>query len=148
MAVGPEVRFAAAEDTGEGLRQALTGGDLALADALYRRIGDRRERARLASTTWLDLGEFYLAHRRFEQSLGLFRRFIAERPADAGLDRAYLGAGKALIHQPRCITSAYHYFLAALDLARTPERAEEARLHLRAIERLGGKDLGARQEKC
>jgi len=145
---GREVRFAAAEDTGEGLRQALTGGDLALADALYRRIGDRRERARLASDTWLDLGEFYLAHRRYEQALGLFRRFIAERPADAGLDRAYLGAGKALIHQPRCITSAYHYFLAALDLARSPERAEEARLHLRAIERLGGKGLGAAQEKC
>lgn len=143
-----EARFEVSEDTGEGLRQALTGGDLDLADALYRQLGDRQARARLDSATWLDLGEFYLAHRRFEQALGLFRRFIAERPADAGLDRAYLGAGKALIHQPRCITSAYDYFLSALDLARSPERAEEARLHLRAIERLGGKGLGAGQENC
>jgi membrane associated rhomboid family serine protease len=145
---GREVTAEADGDPGENLRRALVGDDLALADALYRQLGDRRERARLASTTWLDLGEFYLAHRRYEQALGLFRRFIAERPADPGLDRAYLGAGKALIHQPRCITSAYHYFLAALDLARTPELAEEARLHLRAIERLGGKADGTRQEKC
>jgi membrane associated rhomboid family serine protease len=135
-------------DGGENLRQALAGDDPALADALYRQLGDRQARARLASETWLDLGEFYLTHHRFDAALGLFRRFIAERPADIGLDRAYLGAGKALIHQPRCITSAYHYFLAARDLARTPELAEEARLHLRGIERLGGKADGTRQEKC
>ncbi|WP_170232963.1 rhomboid family intramembrane serine protease [Desulfuromonas acetexigens] len=145
---GSEVAAGAGGDPGENLRQALVGDDLALADALYRQLGDRQARARLASETWLDLGEFYLTHRRFDPALGLFRRFIAERPADPGLDRAYLGAGKALIHQPRCITSAYHYFLAALDLARTPERAEEARLHLRGIERLGGKGPGTRQEKC
>lgn len=145
---GSEVAAEADGDPGENLRQALAGDDPALADALYQQLGDRQARARLDSATWLDLGEFYLAHQRFEQALGLFRRFIAERPSDPGLDRAYLGAGKALIHQPRCITSAYHYFLAALDLARTPERAEEARLHLRGIERLGGKGLGARQEKC
>ena len=145
---GSEVAAEAGGDPGEHLRQALVSDDLALADDLYRQLGDRQARARLDSTTWLDLGEFYLAHHRFDPALGLFRRFIAERPADPGLDRAYLGAGKALIHQPRCITSAYHYFLAALDLARSPERAEEARLHLRAIERLGGKGLGAGQEKC
>lgn len=145
---GSEVTVEADGDPGEYLRQALVSDDPELADALYRQLGDRQARARLASETWLDLGEFYLTHRRFDPALGLFRRFIAERPADPGLDRAYLGAGKALIHQPRCITSAYHYFLAALDLARTPERAEEARLHLRGIERLGGKELGARQEKC
>lgn len=145
---GSEVAAEAGGDPGEHLRQALVSDDLALADDLYRQLGDRQARARLASETWLDLGEFYLTHHRFDPALGLFRRFIAERPADPGLDRAYLGAGKALIHQPRCITSAYHYFLAALDLARTPELAEEARLHLRGIERLGGKGLGTRQEKC
>ena len=145
---GSEVRVEADGDPGENLRQALVSDDPDLADVLYRQLGDRQARARLASETWLDLGEFYLTHRRFDPALGLFRRFIAERPADPGLDRAYLGAGKALIHQPRCITSAYHYFLAALDLARTPERAEEARLHLRGIERLGGQGPGTRQEKC
>lgn len=145
---GSEVTVEAEGDPGENIRQALVSDDPELADALYRQLGDRQARARLASETWLDLGEFYLTHRRFDPALGLFRRFIAERPADPGLDRAYLGAGKALIHQPRCITSAYHYFLAALDLARTPELAEEARLHLRGIERLGGKGLGTRQEKC
>ena len=145
---GSEVAAEAGGDPGERLRQALVSDDLALADDLYRQLGDRQARARLDSTTWLDLGEFYLAHHRFDPALGLFRRFIAERPADPGLDRAYLGAGKALIHQPRCITSAYHYFLAALDLARSPERAEEARLHLRGIERLGRQGQGTRQEKC
>ena len=105
---GSEVAAEAGGDPGERLRQALVSDDLALADDLYRQLGDRQARARLDSTTWLDLGEFYLAHHRFDPALGLFRRFIAERPADPGLDRAYLGAGKALIHQPRCITSAYH----------------------------------------
>jgi rhomboid family protein len=46
------------------------------------------------------------------------------------------------MHKPRYVTSAYHYFLGALDVARSRELAEEARLLLHAIERLGEKGAG------
>jgi hypothetical protein len=59
---------------------------------------------------------------------------IAERPGDAALDQAYLGAGQALLRKKRCDTAAWHYFLAAIDLARSEEVAEAARRGLRAIE--------------
>ena len=72
-------------------------------------------------------------------ALSVFRRLIAERPGDTSLDRAYLGAGQALLRKDRCDTAAWHYFLAAIDLARTPEVAEAAREGLREIEEGGAK---------
>ena len=53
----------------------------------------------------------------------MFRRFVAERQNDERIDQAYLGAGKAMMQQPRYLTSAYHYFLSALDLARSEQLA-------------------------
>lgn len=100
---------------------------------------DREGRRRVAAEDLLALGEYLLAAREFDAALALFRRFIAERPGDPGLDRACLGAGKAMLHRPRSTVAAYQYFLAALDAASSPEVAEEARMHLRAIERLGEK---------
>ncbi|WP_432823232.1 rhomboid family intramembrane serine protease [Trichloromonas sp.] len=139
-----EVVREARVDTGIATRieRALDEGELERALALYPRIDGRQGRAQLGSASMLALGELLLAHREYDQALSLFRRFIAERPADAALDRAYLGAGRALMHKPRCVTSAYHYFLAALDVARSRELADEVRLHLHAIERLGEKGTG------
>ena len=70
-----------------------------------------------------------------DESLTIFRRLISERPGDKGLDRAYLGAGRALMHKPRSETSAWHYFMAALDLAQTPEVTEDARRYMKTIEK-------------
>jgi membrane associated rhomboid family serine protease len=126
------------------IESALAEGDMERAVALYLRSPGRQERAGMSSASLLVIGEWLLAEHEYDHALSLFRRFIAERPADTALDRAYLGAGKALMHKPRCITSAYHYFLAALDAAHSRPLADEARLHLRAIERLGEKGV-ARQ---
>jgi len=75
----------------------------------------------------------------WDDALSLFRRFIAERPADSEIGQAYLGAGKALLHKPRCTTSAYHYLLGALDAARDPALIEEVREQIRLVEQLGKK---------
>lgn len=72
---------------------------------------------------------------RVQESLHIFRRFIVERQNDERIDQAYLGAGKAMLLQPRYRTSAYHYFLSAIDLARSEQLAADARMQLRLIEK-------------
>jgi membrane associated rhomboid family serine protease len=124
-------------DPVEEIGRSLRRGDLAGASTLYLALAGGAERGRVPAEELLSMGEALLGGGNYDQALTLFRSFIADRPSDASLDRAYLGAGKSMIHQHRRITSAYQYFLDALDVARTREVAEEARLHLRAIERMG-----------
>ncbi len=113
---------------------ALNTGELAHAAAHYPLLTTQHERNRLATGNLLTIGDYLLQSGEAEQALTLFRRLIAERPGDTNLDRAYLGAGKAMLHKARCGTSAWHYFLSAVDLAQTPEMADEARNYLRMIE--------------
>ena len=80
------------------------------------------------------IGNYLLEVGRSQDALTLFRRFIAERQTDLLIDQAYLGAGKAMMSNPRYLTSAYHYFLAANDLARSEWVAAEAQSCLRRIE--------------
>ena len=115
----------------------LREGDYAGAVRHYFMLDSREERLRLNSDVVLALGEYLLGTRANEEAMTLFRRFISDRPDDREIDRAFLGAGKAMIHQPRHIPSAYQYFLSAVETARSRELEEEARMHLRAIERLG-----------
>jgi membrane associated rhomboid family serine protease len=122
----------------ERIARSLRQGDPRQASDLYFALGSREDRRRLASEDILALGDYLLQAGRYEQALSLFRRVIAERPSDPNLGRAFLGAGKAMSHHPRGLTSAYHYFLAALDAAGNGEVAAEARRHLRAIERSEG----------
>jgi len=128
---------AAPPSPAEAVTQNLRAGDAAAAARLYFRMERREERARLAAADILALGDYLLAAREYAAALSVYRRFLAERPAAAEVDRANLGAGRALLHTPRSAVAAYQYFLAALDAARSRETAEEARVHLRAIERLG-----------
>lgn len=114
--------------------RALERGDLAHAAARYATLGSRAQRGQLATGNILAIGRFLLANGDSDQALTLFRRLIAERPGDAALDQAYLGAGQAMLQKTRCDTAAWHYFLAAIDLARTPEVIEAARRGLKAIE--------------
>jgi tetratricopeptide (TPR) repeat protein len=103
----------------------------------YFTLDSREERLSLNSDVVLALGEYLLGSRAYDEALSLFRRFISERPNDREIDRAFLGAGKAMIHQPRQITSAYQYFLSAVETARSKHLEEEAKMHLRGIEKLG-----------
>ncbi|MEJ2199393.1 MAG: rhomboid family intramembrane serine protease [Desulfuromonadaceae bacterium] len=136
----PSVAAAAAGSRDSGglpgqIERAVAAGELERAVDLYLRISGRQQRLELSSALLLRLGEALLARREYAQALSLFRRFIAERPTDAALDRAYFGAGRALLRQPRATTAAYHYFLAALDVTDSPQLVEDIRRHLQAIER-------------
>lgn len=134
-----KVRPGGGFDPVEQIAPLLRQGQAAQAAALYLALGRRQERTRVAAADVLSVGEYLLGAGRYDEALLVYRGFIATRPADPALDRAYLGAGKALMHRPRCVTSAYHYFLSALDVTRDRELEEEARLHLRGIEKLGGR---------
>lgn len=113
--------------------------DHPLATLLYETLRSKGERLRVADREVVAVGESLLAAGEYDRALAVYRRFIAERPASTLLDRALFGAGKALLHKPRCRTSAYHYFLAALDVTKSPELAEETRGYLRSIERQAGR---------
>jgi len=115
----------------------LRASDYAGAAQHYFSLESANERLSLNSDVVLAIGEYLLGNRAYEEAQTLFRRFISERPNDREIDRAFLGAGKAMIHQPRHITSAYQYFLSAIETARSKNLEDEARLHLRGIERLG-----------
>ncbi len=136
---GPRVSRARANlvDAVTDIVRAIERGDVAHAAERYATLETRAQRGQLATNNVLAIGRHLLEDNRLELALTVFRRLIAERPGDAGLDQAYLGAGQAMLRKQRCDTAAWHYFLAAIDLARTPEVAEAAREGLREIE--GGK---------
>ena len=121
-------------DAAAAMLSAINAGNLAEAAKLYPLLAGHRARSRIAVADLLSVGEFMLANGDPEGALTVFRRVISERPGDDQLDRAYLGAGKALLRKARCDTSAWHYFVAAVDLARTSALADEARTYMRKIE--------------
>jgi len=119
----------------EAFSQRVGAGSVAEALRLYARL-NRSQRLQLAAEDVLLLGEALFSRGDYQEALGLYRRFIAERPTDANIDRAFLGAGKVLLQMPRGATSAYHYFLSALDATRRPVVADEAR---RLLEQIRGR---------
>lgn len=118
----------------DALSQAIRDGHLATAAELYARLPARQQRQQVARQSLLAIGHYLLEQADWDGALTLFRRFIAEYPADPAVTEAYLGAGRALMHKPRCLTSAYQYLLAALDTARTAQQEEEIRALLRQVE--------------
>jgi len=114
--------------------RSINQGDLSHAASGYAQLEDRKERCQVSTQNVIAIGEYLLASGEFDEALTVFRRLIAERPGDKCLDQAYLGAGRAMLHKDRCETAAWHYFLAAIDLAQTPEVAESARRYMRLVE--------------
>ena len=114
--------------------RSVDRGDLAHAVTRFAQLDSRAQRGQLSTHNVIAIGDYLLASGESDEALTVFRRLIAERPGDKGLDRAYLGAGRAMLLKDRCETAAWHYFLAAIDLAQTPEIAAEARRYLRMIE--------------
>ncbi|MDO3378780.1 rhomboid family intramembrane serine protease [Geoalkalibacter halelectricus] len=119
------------------IHQQLAAGRNQQAADRFLRLEDRAERRAVASGDVLAIGAYLLDQGRTDLAIPLFRRFIAERPDDPDLDRAFLGAGLALERHPRHITSSYQYFLQALDMTRSDAVEEVARRHLRAMEARG-----------
>lgn len=120
------------------IERSVARNDLAHAANRFTELESRSQRDRLSTPAILAIGEYLLASSASDEALTVFRRLIAERPGDRSLDRAYLGAGRALLDNVRGETSAWHYFLAAIDLAQTPEVAADARRYLRVIEGKAG----------
>lgn len=116
------------------LTGAVSEGRLADAVEQYALLEGKTERSQVDAGNLLAIGEYLLNAKQSDRARTVFRRIISEHPGDANLDRAYLGAGKAMLQKARCDTSAWHYFVAAVDLARTPALAEEARSFMRSIE--------------
>jgi membrane associated rhomboid family serine protease len=125
---------AAKTDTLAEIVAAVRDGHLNRAATLYPLLLSRQARSQLATGNLLAIAEYLLGNGEPDQALTIFRRLISERPGDANLDRAYLGAGKALLQDEGGNTAAWHYFMAALDLAQSPELAREARRYLQMIE--------------
>ncbi len=137
---GRERQSSAAEPDEEALTpaQAIAGrlrlGDFPGAVRHYFALEGRAGRLPLHSDTLLVLGEYLLGVEAWQQALSIFRRFLAERPADPEIARAFLGAGKAMLGLPRQTTSAYQYFLSAAETATSPDLAAEARRYIRRLE--------------
>jgi tetratricopeptide (TPR) repeat protein len=114
------------------------------ASRCYLELEQASQRAQVAADQALSLGDYLLSQGDMRNALRIFRRFIAERPSSPGLDRAYLSAGNILLQNPRYATSAYHYLLAAIDLASSPAIAAEARTgiaRIEAMQRRSGRPL-------
>ncbi|PLX85867.1 MAG: hypothetical protein C0618_09785 [Desulfuromonas sp.] len=118
----------------EKVGSLLAGGAFDEGAACYLGLRHRAQRLQVAPEDALAIGDGLLRRGDYSAALQVYKRFIAERQNDNLLDRAYLGAGYALMAQPRQATRAYQYFLSAVDLARSDARAEEARRQLRLLE--------------
>jgi membrane associated rhomboid family serine protease len=118
--------------------RSIDRDDLAHAATRFAQLDSRSRRGQLSTQNILTIGEYLLDSGATDDALTVFRRLIAERPGDKGLDRAYLGAGRSLMNKHRCETSAWHYFVAAIDLAQMPETAEAARRYMKIIEKETG----------
>ncbi|MGK2943278.1 MAG: rhomboid family intramembrane serine protease [Desulfuromonadales bacterium] len=117
--------------------RCIERNDMAHAATRFTELDSSSQRGHFSTADTLAIGEYLLASGFADKALTVFRRLIADRPGDKGLDRAYLGAGRALLHADGSETSAWHYFLAAIDLAQTPEIAEDARRYMKVIEKAG-----------
>jgi len=121
------------------IARRVRSGDLPKGTADFLALESPDERGEVDGADVLAIGDFLFRTGEIDRALAVYRRFIAERPAAPLLDRAYLGAGKALLHMPQGQTSAYQYFLGAVDVTDSPEVAGEARRHLREIESRGNR---------
>lgn len=125
-------------------KQAEYINDLARANRVmeaaraYMRQPEPELRQGLDSKAWLAMAELMLEKEMSYDALRLFRRFIAERPTDPLLARAYIGAGRALLRHPRGGEGAYQYFLGALDVAQDEHTRGQAQAWLRRLAEQNG----------
>ena len=114
--------------------KSIEEDNLAHAANRYSQLDSRSQRSQISTPYLLTIGEYLLDKGDPNEALTVFRRISAERPGDKHLDRAYLGAGRSMLHKSRCETAAWHYFMSAIDLAQTPLVAQQARRYIQMIE--------------
>ena len=107
---------------------------------LYFALKGRRQRLQALSSHVLLLGDYLLKSGEYDAALSLFRCFIGDRPTDPALDRAFIGAGRALLGKKNSLPRAHQYFLAALDVTKNEDVIEEAKFYLRRINAHTGDD--------
>ena len=120
----------------ERIHRALLRDDPEAAAAAYFAGASASARREVSGADRIRIGYYLLEQGRYREALTCFRQYIADHPAGPLLDRALLGAGRALYQGMGQLTAAYQYFLAVLDLDPDPEAAAEARRYLAAIEQL------------
>ncbi len=127
-------------DTVTDIVRSIDRDDLPHAVSRYAELESRAQRGQLSTRNLLAIGDYLLASGEPDEALTVYRRLIAERPGDRNLDLAYLGAGRAMLNKDRCETAAWHYLVAAVDLAQSTEVAEDARRYMKIIEEAGDGD--------
>jgi len=118
----------------EHLNELIEQRQFAAAATAYFTLRDTEQRQQIPSLSLLQLAYSLYDSGDNDAALMIYRRFIAERARDAALDQAYFGAAKVLLRKRNRRTSAYHYFLAALDVTKNSTLAQAARQHLREID--------------
>lgn len=118
----------------EHLTELIEQRQFAAAVPVYFSIVEKKQRKQLAVLALLQLAYYLYENRDYDAALVIYRRIIAEHPLDNALDQAYFGAGSVLLQKRSRWTSAYHYFLAAIDVTENKILAQAARQHLREID--------------
>ena len=122
-------------DTVTDIVRSIDRDNLPHAVSRYAELESRAQRGQLSTRNILKIGDYLLDSGEPDEALTVYRRLIAERPGDSQIDHAYLGAGRAMLHKERCETAAWHYLVAAVDLAQSPQVAEDARRYMKMIEK-------------
>lgn len=118
----------------EQVNELIEKRQFSAAATAYFALRDVAQRQQVPSLALLQLAYSLYQSGDNDAALMIYRRFIAERSLDTDLDQAYFGAGKVLLKKRNRRTSAYHYFLAALDVTKNPTLAQATRQHLREID--------------
>lgn len=118
----------------EHLNELIEQRQFAAAVQVYFSLRDENQRKQLSALTLLQLASYLYENKDYDAAMVIYRRIIAEYPLDSVLDQAYFGAGKVLLQKRSRWTSAYHYFLAAIDVTQNQHLAQAARQHLREID--------------
>lgn len=122
--------------------RAIDQGHLEEAAKEYFALGEHHNKRVLSPAHSLDLAQWLSHHGHTEAALTVLRRHLRDYPNGPGLAEACVTLGDLILrdlHQP---TTAYQYYLAALDVGPPPELAERARRGIAAIESLQKHNVG------
>ncbi len=125
-----------AKKQAETVTKRLYEDDIAGGIVYYESLNGKNDRLKVPDAQVIQIGNTLYNMEEYDRSLSVFRKFIRERPNSQFIDRAYLGAGKAMIHKHGGNVSAYQYFLQALDTASSKNVKENAQIYIRAIEKV------------
>lgn len=126
----------------DAVARAIDRGALGEAAEEYFAAGRHHNRGMLSPAHSLELAEWLARHGHSEGALIVLRRHLRDYPNGPGLAEACVMAGDLLFGELNQPTTAYQYYLAALDVKPLPELAERARRGISAIEALQKCNIG------